>query len=158
MRLHSHLVSQDIFKFISRKYRLLIRIWRFHLRSSGLEVAATASQRNFDLLRAVGADHVFDYKSPTCGEDIRKATKDRVAHAFDTIGSQESAAICCAGIGSRGGKYSSIIRVEGLPREDVSNALTLAYTIVGEDIQLGGNGFTGLCVMCEAAKAKSINR
>jgi hypothetical protein len=33
------------------------------MRRSGLEVIATASPHNFDLLKKLGADHVFDYVS-----------------------------------------------------------------------------------------------
>ncbi|KAJ2971976.1 hypothetical protein NUW58_g9284 [Xylaria curta] len=39
-------------------------------KASGLTVIATSSPHNFALLRAVGADHVFDYKSPTAGAEI----------------------------------------------------------------------------------------
>ena len=41
--------------------------------------------------------------------------------------------ICCEAIGSAGGKYSTLLKVAELPRDDVSNTLTLAYTAFGEN-------------------------
>lgn len=46
-------------------------------KSAGLEVAATASAKNFDYCRSIGADHVFDYKSDTVVDDVVSALKGK---------------------------------------------------------------------------------
>ncbi|KAH8645723.1 hypothetical protein BX600DRAFT_519306 [Xylariales sp. PMI_506] len=46
-----------------------------------LNAIATCSPPNFDRFRALGADAVFDNRSPTCGADIREHTKNELRHA-----------------------------------------------------------------------------
>ncbi|OCL09875.1 oxidoreductase-like protein [Glonium stellatum] len=104
---------------------------------SGCEVIATASPRNFDLLRKLGADQVFDYRSQDVGSKIREATNNKLALVFDCISEGLSPLICCEAIGSAGGKYSALLKVTELPRDDVSNALTVGYTAIGEDFVAG---------------------
>lgn len=99
---------------------------------SGLTVIATASPHNFELVKSLGADQVFDYKDPECGSKIREATNNKLKLAFDTISEKGSPAVCCAAISSEGGKYSALLPVGDFPREDVSNTVTLAYTALNE--------------------------
>ena len=99
---------------------------------SGLEVFTTSSPHNFDLLKRLGADHVFDYKDPDVAAKIREATNDKLAYVFDTIAEPGSPEISAAAIGSEGGKYSCILPVKSLPRNDVYINFTLAYTALGE--------------------------
>ncbi|KAL0263387.1 hypothetical protein SLS55_002367 [Diplodia seriata] len=110
---------------------------------SGLTVVTTCSPHNFDLVRRLGADHVFDYKSPTVGAEIRAATNDGLRHAFDCIAYDSTAAICAAALTSASGvaKYSSLLTVEKFPRADVENAGTLAYTALGETFRKGAKEF-----------------
>ncbi|OAQ62670.1 zinc-binding oxidoreductase protein [Pochonia chlamydosporia 170] len=105
---------------------------------SGLQVIVTCSPRNEKLVRDLGADFVFDYKSPTCAADIRSATNNRLAHAFDTIASNDSAQICCSAIGPQGGRYTSLEPIEKLPRDDVTKLNTMAFTAVGEAFEIAG--------------------
>ncbi|KAF5020684.1 hypothetical protein F66182_7282 [Fusarium sp. NRRL 66182] len=52
-------------------------------------IFATASAKNHDTLRELGATHTFDYKSPSVVEDIQNAQKTlgiAIGHAFDTVG------------------------------------------------------------------------
>ncbi|KAI8635374.1 GroES-like protein [Xylariaceae sp. FL1651] len=87
-----------------------------YAKASGLTVIATASPRNFELLKSAGADHVFDYKSPTVGADIRALTANKLMYAWDCTG--YGGAICAAalsdGEGEGGSKptYATIIPVE----------------------------------------------
>jgi NADPH:quinone reductase-like Zn-dependent oxidoreductase len=130
---------------------LLDAIWlRFcgHLRltngpfcSSNLEVITTCSPHNFDLVKGRGADHVFDFNSPSLVTDIRNASKEKLRHAFDCISTEATARVCAESLGPSGGKYSSLIHVEKLPREDVENSLTVAYTALGEDFTFGPDKF-----------------
>jgi NADPH:quinone reductase-like Zn-dependent oxidoreductase len=99
---------------------------------SGYEVIATASPHNFDLIRKLGADKVFNYNDTDVGEQIRKATNDKLKLVFDCIGEGSSPSICAAAIGSGGGHVSALLPVKDFPRTDVKSNFTLAYTALGE--------------------------
>ncbi|KAL6709860.1 hypothetical protein ACN47E_000645 [Coniothyrium glycines] len=99
---------------------------------SGAEVYATASPHNFDLLRKLGADHVFDYKDPEVGAKIREATNDKLKLVFDCIAEGNSPAITAAAVSSSGGHVSGLLPVEEYPRSDVKFKFRLAYTALGE--------------------------
>ncbi|KAF2673102.1 GroES-like protein [Microthyrium microscopicum] len=110
---------------------------------SGLEVIATCSPRNFDLLKSFGADHVFDYNSPTCAADIKKLTNNSLYYAWDTISEKNSPQICCDALSDQkqpdGNKpqYGSILPVKDFPRSDVEHKYILGYTVVGEEFRMG---------------------
>ncbi|KAF4966843.1 hypothetical protein FSARC_5522 [Fusarium sarcochroum] len=106
---------------------------------SGLQVVTTCSPRHETWIRGLGADYVFDYKSPTCAADIREVTNNKLAHAFDTIATTDTAQICCDAIGSEGGVYTSLEPVSELPRPDVINKNTMVFSAIGEGFQIGGN-------------------
>ncbi|KAF2463086.1 GroES-like protein [Lindgomyces ingoldianus] len=100
---------------------------------SGCEVFATASPHNLDLLRNLGADHVFDYREPGVGAKIHDATNNKLALVLDCITDQGSPEICCEAISSNGGHYSALgLNAGKLPRDDVKNSLTVAYSALGE--------------------------
>ena len=104
---------------------------------SGFTVIVTCSPRNFDLVKSFGADHAFDYKSPTCAEDIRKLTNDKLRYVWDTISEGSSPKICADAMGSnvKDGVYGTILSVKDFPRKDeVKVTFSLGYTIIGEDI------------------------
>ena len=53
--------------------------------ASGVEVVATASKRNFDLVRKLGAREVFDYTSPSIVGDLTAYLSNKdVAGGFDS--------------------------------------------------------------------------
>ncbi|KIW95733.1 uncharacterized protein Z519_04318 [Cladophialophora bantiana CBS 173.52] len=54
--------------------------------AAGYEVITTASPRTFELVKRLGAMKVFDYRSPTVAEDIKKAFKGRIAAGALSIG------------------------------------------------------------------------
>ncbi|KAF5534317.1 oxidoreductase zinc-binding dehydrogenase family superfamily [Fusarium mexicanum] len=47
-------------------------------KAAGFEVIATASPKNFDYLKKLGASQTFDYTSPTIKEDLLAAVKGKV--------------------------------------------------------------------------------
>ena len=109
---------------------------------SGLTVVATASPHNHALVKELGADAVFDYNDPSCAEMIKEYTKNKLYYAFDTIANERTGAICVASMATESSttlRYSSLLGVEKLPREDVENKHTLAYTMVGETFTMGDN-------------------
>jgi NADPH:quinone reductase-like Zn-dependent oxidoreductase len=51
---------------------------------SGLKVFTTASPKNFDYVKSIGADFVVDYRDPEAPKKIREASGDKIAHGtFD---------------------------------------------------------------------------
>eukprot|EP01099_Mayorella_cantabrigiensis_P005693 TRINITY_DN461_c0_g1_i1.p1 TRINITY_DN461_c0_g1~~TRINITY_DN461_c0_g1_i1.p1 ORF type:complete len:336 (+),score=85.97 TRINITY_DN461_c0_g1_i1:90-1097(+) len=68
---------------------------------SGFHVVATASDKNFELVRKFGADEVFDYRDTNAAEKIKAATAGKLQYAFDCV-SPQSSAIC-----------ASVLRTEG---------------------------------------------
>ncbi|UNI21205.1 hypothetical protein JDV02_007215 [Purpureocillium takamizusanense] len=104
---------------------------------SGYTVLTTCSPRNAELVKAAGADFVFDYNEADVGRRIREHTNDKLRYAWDTISLPASARICAEALSSApGGKYASLGAVE-FPRDDCSSAFTLAYTALGEAFTFG---------------------
>ncbi|OTB05985.1 hypothetical protein M426DRAFT_319362 [Hypoxylon sp. CI-4A] len=81
-----------------------------YAKASGLTVITTASPRNFDYLKSLGADAVFDYKSPTCGADIRAFTNNKLKHAWDCTSGGEI--VASALTDQDEGKYWSVVPVD----------------------------------------------
>lgn len=98
---------------------------------SGYEVITTASPHNFDLCRAYGANHVFDYRDSNTPDQIRALTKNTLTVAIDCISTEEAAAFCAQVLCS-GGQYSGILRAK-CPREDVTSFNTVGYSFLGEE-------------------------
>lgn len=93
---------------------------------SGAEVYATSSPRNFDLLRKLGADHVFDYNEGGVGKKIREAAGDNLKLAFDCISEHNSPQIIADALSSTGGHVSTLLKIKDFPRDDVKVGVTLA--------------------------------
>ncbi|KLU83812.1 hypothetical protein MAPG_02862, partial [Magnaporthiopsis poae ATCC 64411] len=65
---------------------------------SGFKVLTTASPRNFDYLRSLGADEVYDYNSDGWAEEVRKSTGGKLRYAWDCISLEASARGCAAAL------------------------------------------------------------
>ncbi|KAI0533435.1 hypothetical protein GGR58DRAFT_486805 [Xylaria digitata] len=75
---------------------------------SRLTVITTCSPHNFDLVKSLGADAAFDYKSPTCAAEIKKLTNNGLKYSWDCTG--DGAAICAAAMSdSEEGTYGTIM-------------------------------------------------
>ena len=76
--------------------------------AAGYEVIATASPRNFDYVKSLGASEVFDYNSPTVVPDIISAFKTRRLAGAISFG-VTGAAACVRIVGScTGNKFVAI--------------------------------------------------
>jgi NADPH:quinone reductase-like Zn-dependent oxidoreductase len=111
-----------------------------YAKASGLTVIATASPYNFDYLKSLGADIVFDYHSPTCASEIKQYTKNKLRFVWDCMGTRTE--ICAAAMSdTEPGVYGTInpIKPEDveLMRKSYQNIsgphLTLGYDAFGEE-------------------------
>ncbi|TVY29255.1 Protein TOXD [Lachnellula hyalina] len=99
---------------------------------SGLKVVTTCSPRNFDFVRGLGADAVFDYRDPGCTRQIRELTSDTLKLVLDTIATSETAEVSTQAMSSsKGGIYCNLMGVDS-PRKDVKAVFFLGYTGLGE--------------------------
>ncbi|KAJ5183967.1 Protein TOXD [Penicillium capsulatum] len=103
---------------------------------SGYTVYTTCSPHNFDLMRRLGADAVFDYKDPQSGAAIRKATDNKLGLIMDCIGNKAGVELCDNALSSDGGKYTTIVPAT-IDRPGVENTLVFAYTAIGEAFKYG---------------------
>ncbi|KAL4794262.1 chaperonin 10-like protein [Aspergillus venezuelensis] len=102
---------------------------------SGYKVLATSSPHNFEYLKSLGAEEVFDYKTPNIGAEIRGYTNNALKLAWDCTGF--GAEIIANALSSEGGKYAAIMAVD---KDEVAKVnpnvdgpyLTIMYSIFGE--------------------------
>ena len=118
---------------------------------SGYKVVSTASPKNHDFVRSLGADEVFDYNDPECASKIKSLTDDSLKLCWDTISLESSAKICADAMSSSGGKYGTILPVKP-PRDDLEVTSTFMYTIFNEPFHKGKNEFPAVKEDFEFAK------
>lgn len=90
----------------------------------GLRVVTTASPKNFDLVKGIGADEVFDYRDEGVVEKIRAATGNALDIAFDTISEGKTPSQVTGAIGDKGGKVAIILPYDS-PRPTVKVIFTM---------------------------------
>ena len=85
-------------------------------RASGIHpILVTASPKNHELLKKLGASYCFDYGSPSVADEIKEVLEKEqwgsISHAFDTIGSMEGlgSAQVMAGCVPDSAKLASVI-------------------------------------------------
>lgn len=61
---------------------------------SGCKVLTTCSPHNFEYVKSLGADKVFDYNSPACAKDIKEFTGNSLAYVLDCIAERGATEIC----------------------------------------------------------------
>lgn len=72
-----------------------------------MEVIATCSPKHFDLVKSVGAKHVFDYRGGSVVDDIKAAAPD-LSYIFDTIGSETTSQVASEAITTAGGTLCTV--------------------------------------------------
>lgn len=103
---------------------------------SGYQVLTTCSPHNFDLVRALGADAVFDYKDSESAAQIRKQTKNDLKLVLDCISLPSSVDFCDQALSTEGGEYLALLTVK-IDRANVNSRFILAYTVLGEAFEFG---------------------
>ncbi|CEJ61260.1 hypothetical protein PMG11_09797 [Penicillium brasilianum] len=104
----------------------------------GHRVITTCSPKNIDLVKSYGADLVFDYKSDTCAQDIRAATKNTLRYALDPFAEASTVRLCQDAIGRTGGRYCALEQYQEhlCTRRTVKNDLVMGGAISGNGVQL----------------------
>ncbi|CAG8961838.1 hypothetical protein HYFRA_00014014 [Hymenoscyphus fraxineus] len=115
--------------------KLSLNYAKYYSRSSGITVLATASPQNFDVVKSLGADQVFDYNTESCGEIIRTYTNNNLQYVFDAISNESTFHLCAAALSSNSAPalhFTGLLPTDAFPRKDVVVQNTLAYTAGGE--------------------------
>lgn len=104
---------------------------------SGLYVIATASQKNFELLKQLGADEVFDYRDPEVTKKIKEAahkiSKDGLKHAVDCVSEEKTLNQVAEALSEEGGVISAILAPKDLnPRTGVTIVTSMATELMGK--------------------------
>lgn len=110
---------------------------------SGYQVHTTCSSHNFDFVKSLGADVVFDYRDPGAASEIRRLTDDQLKIVFDTISIESSANFCAEAISTEGGSYTCLLPIT-VPRSDVKSNLVLGYTAFGEPFEFASQFFAAV--------------
>ncbi|KDR73026.1 hypothetical protein GALMADRAFT_73353 [Galerina marginata CBS 339.88] len=91
-------------------------------------IYATASPKNHDKLLALGVNEVFDYRSPTWPDDVRKASGG-ISYAVDCISEDSSTALLSQTFVEAGGKIA-VIRKSAWHKEGVRDDVVPLYGAV----------------------------
>lgn len=111
-------------------------------KASGLTVIVTASPHNFDYLKSLGADAVFNYKSATCGPEIKSYTKNKLRYGWDCVGGGET--LCCQALSDVEPSKYGAINASNAPDPDLLKRtnqtvegpfFVLAYNILNEEYE-----------------------
>jgi NADPH:quinone reductase-like Zn-dependent oxidoreductase len=109
-----------------------------------MHVITTCGKSNFDYVRSLGADAVFNSRSPTVAADIRAYTQDKLYYAWDCIGEHGSPQAIRDALASSAPE-GQIIRHgtiamkpgEKQHRDDATFTWSVAYTAGGKPVELG---------------------
>ncbi|PYH42433.1 zinc-binding alcohol dehydrogenase family protein [Aspergillus saccharolyticus JOP 1030-1] len=112
------------------------------LRIYGHTPITTCSPRNFDLVRSYGAEEVFDYNLPTCGQDIQNYTNNNLELVLDPMTEAKTQRLCYQSIGRGGGRYIALEMWQPMnhTRPTVEPTFIMGSAIIGKEIPLG-NGY-----------------
>lgn len=98
--------------------------------AAGYEVFTTASPKNFDSLKKIGASQVFDYNSATVVEDLTQALKGRtLAGTMDCVGFAATPLTCSVVLHSEGSKFVATVKGGFQPPEGITIKSVFGTTI-----------------------------
>ena len=116
---------------------------------SGLAVITTASPKNAEYLKFLGADYVFPYNDPNTPAEIKKVTNGKLYLAYDTISEKGTTQLVIDAFGSNSdipkGKKKELINLIPVPSaeldekvESVTRHRLVAYSMLGKEITVRG--------------------
>lgn len=95
--------------------------------AAGYEVVTTASPKNFDYVKKLGAKHVFDYRAPSVVDEILDACKGKtMAGVLDCIGG--SATTACMDIAQKVDGSRAVATVKPEP-ENIPEGVTVKFVM-----------------------------
>ncbi|KAF5659931.1 zinc-binding oxidoreductase [Fusarium heterosporum] len=94
----------------------------------GFKIITTCSPHSFDLVKSLGATHVFDYKDANVVKSIKDAAPD-LQYVFDTIGNKASSATASQAINENGGTLCTV-RPDKSFTEDVTKQTKVTPVLV----------------------------
>ncbi|KAI1296129.1 GroES-like protein [Xylaria venustula] len=112
------------------------------LKIAGYTPLVTCSPANNALCESYGAAACFDYRSSTCGADIREYTASNLVYVFDCVTDASTMRMCYEAIGSSGGRYvtlEAITTVVKYTRRDVRADWLMTPTITGMPVEIPGS-------------------
>lgn len=109
----------------------------------GLKVVTTASPKNHEFVKSLGADAVFDYRDPQAVQNIRNYAGSSIKYALDTISNEET--LQSVYDATSGSPLVTIDNLLGLTKENIKTdpsrkatfTGTLAYCALGKDQTFG---------------------
>ncbi|KAI3397949.1 hypothetical protein diail_10025 [Diaporthe ilicicola] len=115
---------------------------------SGLTVLTTASPHNFEYLKSLGADAVFDYHTPVeeLAKEIKSHTDNKLTLAWDCSPTPESTQLSALAMSdSQPGVYGALLPVKDETlkaiNSNVSGGFTMGYTVFGEAFSRSGRDY-----------------
>lgn len=112
-------------------------------RAAGYRVIATASPKNHDLLKSMGAAHLYDYNDPETPDKIANAHPN-LSRALDCFSEKGTQSLAARSLGTKGGKVIVLLAPEEDAvnlRNDVTIDVVLLYTIFGKAFKAWGIDF-----------------
>ncbi|KAJ5827801.1 Polyketide synthase enoylreductase [Penicillium robsamsonii] len=108
------------------------------LKLLGHRVVSTSSEKNIELVKSYGAEEVFNYRSSTCGADIRAYTKNSLRYVIDPFGEVKTMSVCYEAVGRAGGKYCALEQYQEAlaTRRTVKPFLIMGSSIAGRGLVL----------------------
>jgi NADPH:quinone reductase-like Zn-dependent oxidoreductase len=116
---------------------------------SGFTVITTASPKNTEYLKSLGADYVFPYNDPNTPAEIKKITNGKLYLGFDSISEKETTQLMIDAFGSDSdipkGKKKELANLGYVPSEaldekahNVTRALVISFTMMGKEFTAHG--------------------
>lgn len=110
---------------------------------SGYKVVTTASRRNHELVKSLGADLVFDYNDPDVARSIKEATNGGIRLVYDTISEDYTYPIILDSIAGEEPAKISLLHKSNPEfvekRKDVQWLETFIYTAYGPTVNTKNN-------------------
>jgi len=105
----------------------------------GHRALSTCSPAAFPHVKSYGADHAFDYKSPTWPADVKKATRNCLKYVVDPFAEVRTMSASFEAIGRAGGRYTALERFQEdiCNKKTVKRELVMGASILGFGIDLG---------------------
>ncbi|KAF8205830.1 chaperonin 10-like protein [Mycena galopus ATCC 62051] len=100
---------------------------------AGLRVISTASVKNIEFVKSLGANEVFDYADSKTPRKISSATGGALKYAIDCISEGMTPNQVSTSLGKEGGTIATLLPYQSR-RKGVETEFILAYSILGQDV------------------------